>query len=302
MATAAEPKPASLPLPGGIEGAAVRLRPLRTGTSLGPPGWFHREQGPLAGLRAIGIGVPRSEYVEVPHGAFLVEHPGAGPILIDTGLHSSCAVDPKANLGRLGTLVFPSLEMQAEQAAAAQLRELGIEPADVGTVIMTHLHIDHASAIKEFPLATFLVSASEWQAATAALPWLHGYRIEQFGRALDRLMLDFDRSGVGSHANFGRSFDVFGDGSVHVVYTPGHTSGHMSVVLRLRSRDAVIAGDAVYTRHALDSGVLPYRVEDEHLYRRSLRELQLYVESNPGALVIPTHDAGVWDSLERVYE
>src|SRR5918992_63403 len=98
MAAAAEPKPATLPLPGGREGATVRVHPLLTGVGVGPPGWFLREEGRLAGLRAIGVGVPRDRYLKVPIPAFLVEHPGVGAILVDTGLHPSVAVDPKQNL------------------------------------------------------------------------------------------------------------------------------------------------------------------------------------------------------------
>ena len=76
----------------------------------------------------------------------------------------------------------------------------------------------------------------------------------------------------------------------------------MSVVLRLAGgREALVAGDAIYTRHALEAGHLPSRIEDEHLYRRSLREIQLYVENSPDALVIPGHDMPEWRKLSAVY-
>ena len=59
MATAAEPRPADLPLPGGREGARVKLHPLLTGKTIAPPGWFLREQGRLAWRRSLGFGVKR---------------------------------------------------------------------------------------------------------------------------------------------------------------------------------------------------------------------------------------------------
>ena len=105
---AAEPQSAVLPLPGGTTGATVRLHPLLSGTASGPPGWIHREDGRLAKLHALGIGVPKSDFLDIPIVSFLVEHPSAGPVLIDTGLHPSCAVDPKQNLGRVGALAFPA--------------------------------------------------------------------------------------------------------------------------------------------------------------------------------------------------
>jgi glyoxylase-like metal-dependent hydrolase (beta-lactamase superfamily II) len=302
MAAAAEPTPASLPLPGGRAGATVRLHPLLSGTSPAPPAWLHRGSGRLARLHALGMGVSRKDYVEIPIVSFLVEHPSAGPILIDTGLHPSCAVDARQNFGRVGMLAFSGLQMQPEQAVTAQLRERGMEHRDVRLVVMTHLHVDHASAMAEFPGATFVFSAREWRAAAEEpRPWLHGYRRRQFDHAFDYRTLDFERRGVDSYATFGRSFDLLGDGSVRAVYTPGHTQGHMSVVLRLGEREALVAGDAIYTRRTLDEGALPYRSEDEHLFARSLREIQLYAQSNPDALVIPGHDFAFWRTLDSVY-
>jgi glyoxylase-like metal-dependent hydrolase (beta-lactamase superfamily II) len=302
MSTAAEPRPATLPLPGGRDGATVKLHPLLTGTSAGPPPYLHREPGRRGRLRALGIGVPKGDYVDIPIVAFLVEHPSAGPILIDTGLHPSVAVDPKQNLGRLGAKVFGGLRMEPSDAVPAQLRTRGIEPADVRLVVMTHLHIDHASAISEFPGATFVVSDAEWDAATDdSKPWLHGYRRRQFDHAFDYRLLDFGAPEVDSYATFGRSLDLLGDGSIRVVFTPGHTHGHMSVILRLSDREALVAGDAIYTMKTLRDGALPARAEDEHLFGRSLKEIQLYSQTTD-ALVIPGHDAAFWKTLAPVYE
>jgi hypothetical protein len=61
MATAAEPKPAELPLPGGREGARVKLHPLLTGQLIGPEGWFLREEGRFAWRRAFGLGVKKED-------------------------------------------------------------------------------------------------------------------------------------------------------------------------------------------------------------------------------------------------
>lgn len=295
----AEPQPASLPLPGGREGATVRLHPLLVATAAGPRAWFHREDGRLAGLRAVGIG---GESVEVPYVAFLVEHPQAGRILIDTGFHPSVAVDPKQNLGRLGARVFkPSME--GSDAVPAQLRRRGIEPAQVGVVIMTHLHGDHASAISEFPSSTFLVSQQEWgEATTVSRPETHGYVRRHFDHAFDFRTIDFGGDAVDSFATFGRAVDVFGDGSVRLVFTPGHTLGHMSVILRLKQREALVAGDAIYTLHALETGHKPYRMEDEHLYERSVREIQIYAKQTPEALIVPGHDMAAWNDLKSVYD
>jgi N-acyl homoserine lactone hydrolase len=301
MATAAEPRPAELPLPGGRDGASVRFHPLLTGRMIGPEAWLLRQNGRFAWRRAFGVGVPRREWLELPVPAFLVEHPGAGAVLIDTGLHPSVAVEPKKNLGRLPLVVFKDVRMEPEQAAPAQLRAKGIEPAQVKAVVMTHLHMDHASAISEFPEATFVVSKAEWAAATSQ-GQRHGYVKRQFDHAFDYRLLDFEGPDAESFATFGRSFDLFGDGSVRCVYTPGHTLGHLSVVLRLRRREVLIAADAMYLRRNLDEMRLSHRTADDHLAERSLREIRQYVRETPDALVIPGHDWDAWEQLDAVYD
>jgi glyoxylase-like metal-dependent hydrolase (beta-lactamase superfamily II) len=300
MATAAEPRPASLPLPGGTDGAVVKLHPLLCARMIGPPAMFHREEGRLAPLKAMGVRVPRDEWMEVPVIAFLAEHPSAGPVLIDTGFHPAVAVDSKQGMGRLGGLIFKEVRMESEDAVPGQLRRLGIDPAEIKTVVMTHLHSDHASGIAEFPGATFLLSSAEWDAASKGRE-LDGYIKRQYDHAFDYRTLDFDGGDTESFASFGRAFDVFGDGSVRLAFTPGHTHGHCSVVLRLAGREALICGDAAYTMKTIAETHLPFKMADEHRFRRSLKEIQRYIEQTPDALVIPGHDMPAWRRLDSVY-
>jgi N-acyl homoserine lactone hydrolase len=301
MATAAEPRPAVLPLPGGRDGATVRLRPLLCARMIAPPGFVHRTEGRLAPLRAIGVGVAEDQWPEFPVQAFLVEHPSAGMVLIDTGFHASVAVDARQGMGRLGGLVFKDLQMDARQAVPAQLRELGFDADDIGTILLTHLHSDHASGIAQFPDATFLVSKQEWEAAAHGRQ-TEGYFRRQFDHAFDYGLLDFESAEADSYATFGRAFDVFGDGSVRMLFTPGHTAGHCSVLLRVKGREVLITSDAAYTQRTIDESALPYRMEDEHRFKRSLREIQRFLAGAPDTLVITGHDMPAWRRLASVYE
>jgi glyoxylase-like metal-dependent hydrolase (beta-lactamase superfamily II) len=301
MATAAEPRPAELPLSGGgAKGIRVKLHPLLTAKGFTPPAWFLREEGRLALRRAIGIGVPRSEWLPFPVPAFLIEHPSAGRILIDTGFHGSVAANPQANLGRLNARFFRDVEIEPDQAVAAQLRARGIQPADVKVVVMTHLHSDHASAIADFPDATFVVSATEWAAAADGGP-IHGYVKRQFDHGFDWRLLDFEGTDAQSFSGFARSFDLFGDESVRTVYTPGHTLGHMSVVVNTARGEVLVAADAIYLHRTLADTHLPHRVADEHLFRRSLREIRQYATETPDALIVPGHDWDAWQALDATY-
>jgi N-acyl homoserine lactone hydrolase len=286
-------------LAGGVEDAPVVVEPIEAGRAIQPAGYFERERGPLAGLKAIGIGVPRSSYMNLPVPAFLVRHPGVGPVLIDTGLHPSIAADPRDNMGRLASRLF---ELEPGGDVPAQLRTKGLRAADVAVVILTHLHLDHASAISEFPDAVFVVSAPEWQVATENPSLLRGYRRAHYDFAFDYCTVDFDADYVESYGPFGRTMDLFGDGSIRLAFTPGHSEGHMSVILSLPRRDFVVAGDVAYTWRQFQGGPEPYRVADRHNWRRSLKEMQAYRKAYPYALIVPGHDPEFWPKLESRYE
>jgi N-acyl homoserine lactone hydrolase len=243
---------------------------------------------------------PQDEWISVPVPAFLLEHPGVGPILVDTGFHASVAVDPKQNLGRVISRLY-KIEMKPEQAIAAQLRGLGIEPRDIRVVIMTHLHVDHASAVSDFTEATYVLGQGEWGAFDVRFPLLNGYVKKHVSHAVEYREVIYDRS-ASSYSTFGRSYDLFGDGSVRLVYTPGHSRGHQSVIVRLKGREALLAGDAAYFLDTLEDERRGLFLDDEHNWRRSLREVQLYKRENPGALIIPSHDGALFERLEDRYE
>jgi N-acyl homoserine lactone hydrolase len=293
--------PLEEPLAGGTQGAALTIEPLKTGEALWPTTFFARRgRGPLARWRALGLGSKPAEWEVRPVPAYLARHPSVGPILVDTGLHPSIARNPRDNLGR-----FSSRHYRVEEGKdiVSQLRDRGLAPEDIVVVVLTHLHEDHASAIEAFPEAHFVVSATEWEAATTGrLPWLRGYHHSHYDFAFDYNSIDFNGDFVESYGPFGRSFDLFGDGSVRLVYTPGHSAGHVSVILKLPRRDFLVVGDAAYDWRQLRGETEPTLIEDHHNWRRSLRELQAYRRAYPYALIVPGHDAAFWDKLEPRYE
>src|ERR687892_352584 len=95
-----QPKPLTEPLRGGAEGATVTVEPLLGGEIDSPPAFFERPGGRLETLKLIGVGTPRSDWWTVPCPAFLIRHPAAGPVLVDTGLHPSVTAKPSENMGR----------------------------------------------------------------------------------------------------------------------------------------------------------------------------------------------------------
>ncbi len=80
-----------------------------------------------------------------------------------------------------------------------------------------------------------------------------------------------------------------------------HVDHASAMSVRLIGREALLAGDAIYTMRNLHEGILPRRTIDDDTYRRSVDQLRKYTEHNPDALIIPTNDAAVWESLDDVY-
>lgn len=299
----AQTRPLTGPLPkGGPPGTTVVVEPLKGGEVQAPMGFFENPGGRLRTLRMMGVGTPRSRWVWAPVPAFLITHPTAGPILVDTAFHASVAAQPAANLGRVMARMSRA-RVDPDQTVTAQLRARGIDARQLGTVILTHLHFDHASGIAEYPAATFVLSKREWEAAsTEDRPLLQGYHPPHFDYLFDYRTVDFDAPTISSYASFGRTFDVLGDGSIRLAFTPGHTAGHCAVIARLRDRDFVIAGDSIYTHAQLEGADPPPRPVDMHLWKRSVRELQQFARTYPKAVIVPGHDAEFWPTLQPRYE
>jgi glyoxylase-like metal-dependent hydrolase (beta-lactamase superfamily II) len=299
----AEPRTLSEPLPGGTAGASVTVEPMVSGEVQFPAAGLERPGGPFEALAVTGLFSSRSKrWWWVPCPAFLITHPTAGHVLVDTGLHPSIATRPRENFGRLAAW-YSRPKVEAGRDLPAQLRERDADPRRIGVVVITHLHHDHASGISEFPSSTFVLSRAEWTAATTgSRPILRGYRPRHYDYAFDYRLIDFDRAQVDSYASFGRTFDLLGDGSIRLAFTPGHTLGHLSVVARLRERDFVIGGDAIYTERQLEGGPAQPRPHDPHLWRRSLQELRLFHREYPQALITPGHDPEYWKGIDSRYE
>jgi N-acyl homoserine lactone hydrolase len=296
----AQPKPLHEALSGGTQGATVTVEPLIGGHVHWPLAMMERPGGHFETLKLLSKLLGSDKHL-VPCPAFLIRHPSAGAIMVDTGLHPSIASDPKENFGSMAVRLS-NPQLAPGEDIPAQLRSRGLDPSQVPVVVMTHLHFDHASAISEFPESTFVLSEAEWIAATHdSRPAMRGYRPQHYDFAFDYRTIDFSRATVNSYATFGRAFDLFGDGSIHLAYTPGHSAGHLSVVARLSERDFVIGGDAVYTYRQLDDAPLPPRPVDEHQYRRSLQELKLFRQQYPDAVITPGHDTSFYEQLDPSY-
>jgi N-acyl homoserine lactone hydrolase len=221
---------------------------------------------------------------EVPVPFYLIRHP-EGDVIVDGGNPLAVARDARAHWGKLADLFV--VQMSEEQHCVAQLRTHGFAPESVGTVVQTHLHIDHTGALGHFPEAEIVVHASELESARGERPHARGY-----------VPTDFEQPGL-RWRTFTGEHDLFGDGSVRLLPTPGHSAGHVSLLLSLaRTGPVLLSADAVDNRAQWEGRQPPralHRAEDAERSRERLRELAH--ELDP--LLIFGHDPENWSQLEH---
>jgi glyoxylase-like metal-dependent hydrolase (beta-lactamase superfamily II) len=265
-----------------------------------PPAFLRRPSGPLARARGLGLFTPRSKFYWAPVPIFLVEHPGAGPFLVDTGLDPRLIDSPRESVGAVASRMY-KVRMTSDQAASQLVRSAGVDPGAIELVVMTHMHFDHAGGVAQFPAATFVVPGEEWRVANDK-GVMQGYHHHYYHPEFAWRTLEYGDNTVASFESFARSVDLFGDESVRLVFTPGHSMGHQSLILRLASgHECLLCGDAACEIATIHDTVIPTIMADEHLFRRSLLELQRYLEPRPTTVVIPGHDPGAWAELAETY-
>lgn len=224
---------------------------------------------------------PAGIELTVPVPSFLVIHP-KGRLLFDTGVDCLAATDAEASLGKRLARMF-RMAGGADELLPNQLAALGLRPDDITHVVNSHLHFDHCGCNALFPQATFLVQKAELDAAREPGSQAHA---RSWDHPLDYRAVD------GEH-------DVFGDGSVVLLPTPGHTPGHQSMrVVTAPQRAFVATADACYTQAHLERELLPGAVWDPAQMLDSMRRLARLGERSDTQLVFG-HDAAQWERLPQ---
>lgn len=248
----------------------ARIRPLFTGSlTCGDANFL------MAGLTgAITLPIP----------SYLIEHQSGSLALFDTGLHPDLRSGPEA-LGKNRNL-FAVERFGDDDTVGARVAAAGADPGAVERVIFSHLHFDHCGGTKELPNARLLCQESEWKAGHhPKLVDADVYTPAFFDIGHDVELLD------------GR-LDVFGDGSVVVIPTPGHTIGHQSLQVQTADGPVVLCADACYFRQALETLTLPGFGYDLDQQRASMQVLgQL---GRAGATLWFGHDAEQFAALPEV--
>jgi len=161
-----------------------------------------------------------------------------------------------------------------------QLAQLKIKPEQVKYVGISHFHADHTSQLPSIPGATLLIGQKEWEAITAPKP-MQGANVAAFQHWI---------SGGGKVEPQPVDKDVFGDGTVMILRTPGHTPGHQSLLVRLKEKGPVIlVGDAAHFHENYESDGVPGFNYDRAETIASLERIK-GIAKNLKATVIIQHD------------
>jgi len=200
---------------------------------------------------------------------YVIKHP-KGTLLWDTGLGDKIAESPQG-VDLFGGLIHESVPVTLQ----AQLKEIGLAPADVSFVAFSHLHADHAGNANLFAASTWILNPKEVAWATATPP-----------------PLGVDPSVFSSYKNaktqsIDGDYDVFGDGSVKILKAPGHTPGHAVLQVKLKKAGVVIlSGDLYHLRESRAFGRVPTFNDSRADSLASIARIEKIVKNTKARFVI----------------
>ena len=245
-------------------------------------------------VRLANTFIDREWTERLPIFAFVIEHP-EGVIVVDTG-ETARATEPGYFPTWHPYFRFGVREwVTPDEEIGPQLRALGIAPEDVRTVVMTHLHTDHAGGLHHFRGAEMVVSRTELQLASGRRGRLRGYVNRQFPDWFSPPGIDLPPARFGSFPN---SRPLTKAGDVVAVPLSGHTPGMIGVVVQEDDGSILLAGDSSYTQELMLRGAIDGVAPNEQSARETIARIQSFIAETPTTYLV-AHDPESASRLER---
>ena len=178
----------------------------------------------------------------LPVNCFLVEGPG-GLVLFDTG-QSALAAEPGYLPRWHPFLRLSRFELRPADEVSRQIVDLGYSPADVRTVVLSHLHTDHIGGLPPFRSSEVVVTRLEWERATGIRGAIRGYLPQHWPQGLEPRLVEWEPVPIGP---FAESYSISPDGDLTLVPIPGHTPGHAGLLVQADAGGTLLIGDAAHT-------------------------------------------------------
>lgn len=234
-------------------------------------------------LKKFGFFQSDKDKIELPVSAYLIEHP-KGTILIDTGWSQEIAqTGAPWPLSHFSTPI-----LKKEEALIYQLDRMGLKPENIDAVYLSHLDFDHTSGLVD------LTKAKAFHASKPEIEDTKFHLLRYQRNTFDMVDLqpfEFQETGIGPK---GKSYDVFGDGSVLFVNTPGHTDGLLSVLVKDgNGKYIILASDTVYLQRSIDEGILPGYCMSTYDAAKSVEWLKEKKQDPNCLLITGNHDPSI---------
>lgn len=223
-----------------------------------------------ASIYSPGIDVGRP--LSLSCNAYLIRRAGQW-ILWDTGIDDELMKVPG------GEIIAHGIRGVVKRTLISQLAEIGVDPDDVAILLLSHAHFDHVGNTRLFPKATWIAQRNEYDAMLGPDVAEHGFSPELYTtlRANPTVIVDGDH-------------DVFGDGSIRLLSTPGHTPGHSSLAVRLpKSGTIILSGDVAHFARNFIHRRVPEFNFDADATRASMDKIDRIIKSE-GAQLWINHD------------
>jgi glyoxylase-like metal-dependent hydrolase (beta-lactamase superfamily II) len=268
----------------------MRLHALQTGTVLVRT--RQREGVGRGPMRALKTMLDREWTEPLPIHAWAIEHP-EGVIVVDTGETAQASAPGYFPRWHPYFRLAVRVSVTPEQEVGPELRRVGLDPGDVRWVVLTHLHTDHAGGLGHFPGSEVLVSRVEHETASGFAGKVRGYLPHRWPAWFAPRLLELPPEQFGP---FPHSMALTGAGDVRIVATPGHTNGHLSVVVAEDDGFVFLAGDASYTEALMVAGAVDGVAPDPERASATLGRIQDFARGNR-VVYLPAHDSAAAERL-----